>query len=126
MTMEKLTSGVSAMRPALPAKSYAESKRFYEVLGFETRVITPALAEVKLAAFSFLLQDFYVADFAKNFVMHMNVDDANAWWAHIEPLALEKTFAVRAPIAPALKSWGLNVLSLFDPAGVLWQISSRP
>jgi len=126
MIREDLASSIRAMRPAVPAKDYAESQRFYEAIGFEARALGPALTEMSLGAHSFLLQDFYVPQFANNFVMHMSVENVDAWWEHIEALGLEKSFKVRAPIAPRLEPWGLRVTYLFDPSGVLWQINSRP
>lgn len=119
-------SSIEVMRPAVPAKNYAESQRFYETIGFEAKALGPALTEMKIGVHSFLLQDFYVAQYANNFVMHMFVGDLDGWWAHIEALGLEKAFEVRAPLAPKLEPWGLRVAYVFDPSGVLWQISSRP
>jgi len=84
-------------------------KRFYETLGFEARALGPTLAEMKSGTHSFLLQDFYVPQYANNFVMHMFVDNLDGWWAHFETLRLEKSFRVRAPIAPRREPWGLRV-----------------
>jgi hypothetical protein len=123
---EALVAGVEAMRPAVPAKDYALSRRFYEAIGFATRTIAPELTEVRLGPYSFFLQDFYVPEYAGNFVMHLNVADSDAWWAHIEPLKLAENFAVRAPLPPKAMPWGLKVLHVFDPCGVMWMIASRP
>ena len=126
MITADLISSIRSMRPAVPAKNYAESRRFYETVGFDARELGPTLTEIRLGAHSFLLQDFYVAQYANNFVMHVWVENLDAWWAHIEGLALEKSFKVRAPIAPRVEPWGLRVAYVFDPSGVLWQISARP
>jgi catechol 2,3-dioxygenase-like lactoylglutathione lyase family enzyme len=126
MISAELISAIKAMRPAVPAKDYAESQRFYRALGFKATPLGPSLTEMRMGAHSFLLQDFYVPEYANNFVMHLTVDSADDWWAHIESLALVKSFKVRAPVAPKLESWGLRVIYLFDPSGVLWQINSRP
>jgi hypothetical protein len=121
-----LLSDIRSMRPAVPAKDYALSLRFYAAVGFEIRTLAPNLSEIRLGPHAFLLQDFYVPEFADNFVMHLLVADCDAWWSHIDSLALARDFPVRAPIAPRLESWGLRVCYLFDPSGVLWQIASRP
>ena len=121
-----LISSIATMRPALPAKNYVESRRFYETIGFQARELAPTLTEMSLGTHSFLLQDFYVAQYANNFVMHVWVENLDAWWAHLEGLGLEKSFKVRAPVAPKLEPWGLRVAYLFDPSGVLWQISAQP
>ena len=78
---------IVAMRPAVPAKDYAESLRFYETVGFQSRALGPTLMEMRLGQYSFLLQDFYVPEFANNFVMHMLVGNVDDWWAHIEERA---------------------------------------
>ena len=126
MISADLISSIRSMCPALPAKDYAESGRFYELIGFQATQLAATLSEMRLGAYSFLLQDFYVPEFANNFVMHMSVESVDVWWTHIESLVLETNFKIRRPIAPRLEPWGLRVTYLFDPAGVLWQINSRP
>ena len=64
---------VVAMRPFVPAKDFAVSQRFYEDLGFAVRSLGPGLAEVSLGGFGFLLQDYWVQDWAGNFMMHLLV-----------------------------------------------------
>jgi glyoxalase/bleomycin resistance protein/dioxygenase superfamily protein len=126
MLTEKMISGIESMRPVVPAKDFAVSQRFYETLGFQLRSLGPQLTEMSLGRHSVLLQDFYVPDYASNFVIHMLVDDVDKWWDHIASLSLEESFQVQSPRAPKLQPWGLRVLSVFDPSTVLWQIASRP
>jgi uncharacterized glyoxalase superfamily protein PhnB len=73
-----------------------------------------------------LLQNYYVKEWANNFVMHMFVDDLDAWWEHLSSLNVASRYDVRSPRAPKLQSWGLNVAFMFDPAGVLWHIAASP
>jgi hypothetical protein len=122
----EMISGITSMRPAVPSKNYAESQRFYRVVGFQPTTLGPTLTEMRLGQHSFLLQNFYKPELAHNFVMHLQVGNVDEWWEHIQALALEANFEVRSPIAPKLESWGLKVTYLFDPSGVLWQIASRP
>ena len=127
MDMEKLTAGLVTMRPFLPAKDFAQSRSFYEALGFTVRPIGDKAAHVQLGdrpgAFAFLLQDYYVKEFAENFMMHVLVENLDDWWRHIESLDLEKRFGVGAPRAPKTEPWGLRVSYVFDPAGVLWHFA---
>jgi len=76
------------MRPVVPAKDIDISKRFYIDLGFEPRELTERLFEMRLGAFRFLLQNYYVKDWADNFAIHLLVSDVNAWWHHIVSLNL--------------------------------------
>ncbi|HEY3949465.1 VOC family protein [Phenylobacterium sp.] len=116
---------VTAVRPFLPAKDFELSKRFYRALGFEI------LLDDVIAIFScggaggFILQNYYVADWAENAVMQLIVDDLDAWWAHIEALDLPANFGVRPPKAPALQPWHMRVAYLIDPSGVLWHVGER-
>jgi hypothetical protein len=117
---------VKALRPFVPAKHFEISKQFYVDLGFQLEPLGDALAELHIGGFSFLLQNYYVEQWAGNFVMHMLVDDLDPWWGHIASLGLASRYAVEPPRAPRLESWGLNVAYVFDPSGVLWHIAALP
>jgi uncharacterized glyoxalase superfamily protein PhnB len=116
-------SKIVAMRPFLPSRGFAESSRFYERLGFTLMPLGDKLAHVHLGDFAFLLQDFYVKEFAENLMMHLLVKDLDSWWRHIASLELEKNFAVGAPKPPEMQSWGMRVAYVYDPAGVLWHFA---
>lgn len=79
---------MKAMRPMGPAKEYESSKRFYLDLGFQPRQLGERLFEMHLGTFSFILQDYYVEDWASNFVMQVLVTDLDRWWQHISALDL--------------------------------------
>jgi catechol 2,3-dioxygenase-like lactoylglutathione lyase family enzyme len=110
-------------RPFLPAKDFQTSLRFYEALGFSIISLGDTLAEVRLGAHAFLLQDYYVKDWAENMVMHALVNDLPAWWVVIDALALDEQFGVPKPRAPKAEPWGLTVCYVHDPAGVLWHFA---
>jgi hypothetical protein len=117
---------VKALRPFVPAKDFAVSKQFYGDLGFRIEPLGDSIAAMHIGSHSFLLQDYYVDVWADNFVMHMFVDDLDAWWEHLSALNLAARYGVRSPRAPKLESWGLTVAYMFDPAGVLWHIAAVP
>ena len=77
------------------------------------------------ASFRFFLQPFYVKEHAGNFMMSLLVEDADAWWAHIERSGLKKKYPGIMARAPAMQPWGERVLFLSDPTGVLWHITDR-
>ena len=122
-----MIEGIVSLRPFVPAKDFAQSKEFYETLGFQSRSIGPQMTHMQLGPdrgrFAFILQDYYVEDFAKNLVMHFLLDDVEEWWNHIDSLSLDKHFPVPPPKAPKLQPWGLRVSYVIDPAGVLWQFA---
>ena len=68
-----------------------------------------------------LSKDFYEA---LGFEKLLDGDVAIFWWAHIEALDLPGRFKVQAPRAPAAQPWGLRIVYIVDPSGVLWQIAA--
>ena len=58
-------------------------------------------------------------------MMHLMVDDADAWWQHIGDAQLTQKYPGVAAKAPAVQPWGLRVLYLHDPSGVLWHIADE-
>jgi hypothetical protein len=120
-----LVLDIRAFRPFLPAKEYQTSLRFYAAIGFEVYPLGETLAELSLGPHKFLLQGYYVKEFAENMVMHVLVGDVGAWWRHIDALDLAGRFGVPAPLAPRDESWGLTVCYVFDPSGVLWHFAAN-
>lgn len=118
-----LVAEIRAFRPFLPAKDFETSLRFYKAIGFEAYLLGEALAELRLGTHAFLLQGYYVKEWAENMVMHVLVADVDAWWRHIDSLALTDQFSVSAPAQPRVEPWGLTVAYVFDPSGVLWHFA---
>jgi Glyoxalase/Bleomycin resistance protein/Dioxygenase superfamily len=112
---------VKAMRPVVPAKDYETSKRFYLDLGFRPRQLGERLFEMQLGTSCFILQDYYVEDWANNFVMHVLVTDLDRWWQHISRLDLHGRYGVKT-LPPKQESWGM-VAGVVDPCGVLWRFT---
>jgi catechol 2,3-dioxygenase-like lactoylglutathione lyase family enzyme len=119
-----IPSGNELARPFLPAKDFELSKRFYEALGFE-KLLDSEVAIFGIGRTSFLLQNYFEQGWAENFMMQLMVDDVDAWWAFLQDLDLPARFGVPAPKAPAMQPWGLKVVYVVDPSGVLWHIAQR-
>jgi hypothetical protein len=68
----------------VPAKDFVLSKQFYQDLGFEVAWSSDDLAYVRKGSSSFLLQRFYNKEHADNFMMHLLVEDVEAWWSHVQ------------------------------------------
>jgi uncharacterized glyoxalase superfamily protein PhnB len=119
-----IPDGAEAARPFLPAEDFAKSRAFYEALGF-TKLLDSEVAIFSVGATSFILQDYFDPNAAASYMMQLMVDDLDAWWAHIEALDLPGRFGVRPPTAPAMQPWGLRLIYVVDPAGVLWHIAQR-
>jgi hypothetical protein len=119
-SIEALAQTIQAMRPMLPAKDFGRSVQFYVDLGFQHRTLTDGLAEMTLGTCSFLLQDYYVQEWADNLVIHLFVSDLDSWWAHIVVLDLPSRYGVKTR-APQQEGWGMRVAGVIDPSGVLWR-----
>jgi hypothetical protein len=111
------------MRPMVPAKDFNISKRFYVELGFQARPLTDRLVEMQLGGFSFILQAYYVREWADNFVVHVTVSDVGLWWDHIVSLGLSARYGVKIQ-APQSQGWAV-VAGVTDPSGVLWRFAER-
>ena len=118
-----LVAEICAFRPFLPAKEFETSLRFYKAIGFEAYPLGEALAELSLGTHAFLLQGNYVKEWAENSVMHVLVKHVDAWWRHIDSLALPRQFDVSPPTPPRVEPRGLTVAYVFDPSGVLWHFA---
>lgn len=121
--MTDLIPGIRSFRPFLPAKDFETSLRFYEAIGFEAYKLGDTLAELSLGAHAFLLQGHYVKEWAENTMMHVLVQNVQAWWQHIDSLDLANQFGVQPPGPPRVEPWGLTIAYVFDPAGVLWHFA---
>jgi catechol 2,3-dioxygenase-like lactoylglutathione lyase family enzyme len=106
----------------VPAKDFALSKRFYQDLGFEIAWSSDDLAYVRHGNASFLLQNF--EEPPDNFMMHLLVEDVEAWWNHVQAVGLAAKYGVKAE-PPADRPWGIRDFVLVDPSYVLWRIGQN-
>ena len=116
---------VKDLKPFLPAQDYPLAKQFYLDLGFTLLWEDDQLAafQVGESAHRFLLQNYYVEQWAANFMMHLMVEDADVWWQHIQERGIIRKYPGIMAKPPALQPWGLRVLYLSDPTGILWHIA---
>ena len=108
----------------VPSKNFALSKRFYQDLGFDLVWSSNDLAYLRHGNSSFLLQNFYNKEHADNFMMHLLVEDVEAWWGHVQAQGLAAKYGVTVE-SPADRSWGLRDFVVVDPTGVLWRIGQN-
>ncbi len=110
-----------AIRAFVPAKDFALSKRFYVDLGFTLNWSDNSLAGLSVGTSSFLLQKFFVAEHAHNFMIQLLVKDVESWWAHVEEQQLAQRYGVMTQ-PPQNQPWGIRDFLIADPTGVLWRI----
>lgn len=107
---------IKDLKPYVPALDFERSKRFYAALGFSMTPGWGGTADFEMNGYRFRLQDYYVKDWADNFMMVMGVDDVNGWHARSRELQAEFP---EIRIKPPEAIDGASVLHVVDPSGVL-------
>lgn len=108
------------VRAFIPARDFALSKAFHAALGWEVRDVGPGIALVTVGeAQHFYIQDYYLREVAENSMLHLTVDDADAWYVHVERVLADGRFAGARVQRPALQAYGAMVTFVHDPSGVL-------
>lgn len=118
-------SPVIELNAFVPAKDFVLSKQFYSDIGFDLTWSNDDIASFKVGSFSFLLQKFHVQQHSENFMMSLMVEDADRWWEHFERIGLREKYPNITLKPPATQPWGIRVLYVTDPTGVLWHIGDR-
>jgi len=115
---------VTEMKAFVSAKDFALSKKFYQQIGFTLCSEGGGIAYLGLGHASFLLKDFCADGFAQNFMMHLSVEDVDAWWNCINESGVVEAYGVAlSPIE--LQPWRMGDFCLTDPSGVLWRIGQN-
>lgn len=115
---------ITEIKAFVPAKDFELSKRFYQDLGFTMASEGGGVAYFHFGHVSFLLQDFCAESLAENFMMHILVEDVDAWHAHVVASNVATQYGTRVgPIES--QPWRMRDFCLLDPSGVLWRIGQN-
>ena len=106
------------LMPYVPAKDFEVSKRFYVSLGFTLSEGWGNSADFGLNGYAFRLQNYYVQDWASNFMFLIDVDDVEAWHQRALELLNSKAIPSMRVKVPEPVDDSL-VLHVWDPTGVL-------
>lgn len=115
---------VTEIKAFVPSKDFEVSKQFYKDLGFTMASEGGGVAYFHFEHVSFLLQDFCADSLAENFMMHMLVEDVDAWWKHVSASGVASKYGVKVTDIE-LQSWRMRDFCLSDPSGVLWRIGQN-
>ena len=115
---------VIELKPFVPARDFALSRRFYGELGFTERSEGGGVAYFLHGETSFLLQDFYNKELAENLMLHLLVADVDAWHARVASAGLAQRYGVKVSEI-AQQPWRMRDFALWDPSGVLWRIAQN-
>ena len=119
-----MTLRVVELKPFVPARDFALSRRFYAELGFTERSEVGGVAYFLHGETSFLLQDFYNKELAENLMLHLLVEDVDAWHARVASAGLAQRYGVKVSEI-AQQPWRMRDFALWDPSGVLWRIAQN-
>jgi len=111
---------VQDVRTFVPARDFTRSKAFYEALGW-TSVWTDGegLALMELGGYRFMLQDYFVKEWAENCMLTIVVNDATAWHERVSSSLTGGRYGDARVAAPKHEDWGATVTYAWDPCGVL-------
>ena len=115
---------VTEIKAFVPAKDFELSKQFYIDLGFAMASEGGGVAYFHFGHVSFLLQDFCAESLAENFMMHILVEDVDAWWNHVSESGVVSKYDVKVTSIEA-QPWRMRDFCLRDPSGVLWRIGQN-
>ena len=115
---------VIELKPFVPARDFALSRRFYADLGFVEASEVGGVAYFHHGEASFLLQDFYDPGLANNLMLHLLVEDVSAWHARLTSAGIAGRYGVRQSEIVA-QPWRMRDFALTDPSGVLWRIAQN-
>ena len=115
---------ITEIKAFVPSKDFEISKEFYKDLGFTMASEGGGVAYFHFGHVSFLLQDFCAEALAENFMMHILVEDVDAWREHVDRSQVAGKYGVKiTPIES--QPWRMRDFCLFDPSGVLWRIGQN-
>ena len=115
---------VTEIKAFVPAKNFEVSKQFYRDIGFTMASEGGGVAYFHVDQASFLLQDFCAESLAENFMMHLLVEDVDAWWARIDQSGVVAKYGVKL-FGIEQQPWRMRDFCITDPSGVLWRIGQN-
>jgi catechol 2,3-dioxygenase-like lactoylglutathione lyase family enzyme len=115
---------VIEVKAFVPARDFELSKQFYRDLGFTMASDGDGIAYFHHGDASFLLQDFHTEELCRNFMMHLLVEDVDAWREAVEDAGIAAKYGTKVgPVEH--RPWRMRDFVLFDPSGVLWRIAQN-
>ena len=115
---------ITEIKAFVPSKDFELSKQFYKDLGFTMASEGGGVAYFHFGHVSFLLQDFCAESLAENFMMHILVEDVQAWWQQVQNSGVIEKYSVRVTELEN-QPWRMRDFCLYDPSGVLWRIGQN-
>ena len=109
---------IKELKTYVPAADQELSRAFYTDLGFECIEAWGGNYDCRLGNALFRLQNYYNKQWAENFMMQFDVDDARAWYEHVKPI-IDSGRYPSARISEPEHHDGATIVHVTDPSGVL-------
>lgn len=113
-----MTPTIKELLVYVPAKDFEQSKRFYAALGFTLTEGWGDTMDCRLGGATFRLQNYYVNEWAENFMMKFDVDDVQAWYNHAKKVISDGDYG-NAKSDEIEIIGDTKILHVVDPCGVL-------
>ncbi len=110
---------VSHIKPFIGSKNYDESKDFYQAIGWSLVFDSADIAEMQLGDSYFYLQRYYERKWCENSMLHITVEDAQAWYERVKSVLEKRKYGAAKVDPPREQSYGALVTFVWDPVGVL-------
>ncbi len=109
---------ITSLKAYVPAQNFEISKGFYRAMGFTMSEGWGGTADFDLNGHRFRLQNYYVKDWAENFMMVIGVPDIEAWHQRAKQVVGSGAYAPARYMPPEPVD-DASVLHVWDPCGVL-------
>ena len=108
-----------ALQPFVPSgRDFEKSKQLFVALGFKMNWDAGDYAGFERDGCKFILQKFDNKPFAENFMISVNVSNAQEFWNEVNEKQLVQKFGIRVN-EPTEMPYGKEV-NMIDLAGVCW------
>lgn len=101
-----------------PAENFEVSNAFYKALGFTLTEGWGDTMDCRLGGAVFRLQNYYVKDWANNFMMKFDVESVDAWYVHAKNVIDSGDYGHARYDKPEMIG-DTKVFHVWDPCGVL-------
>jgi len=102
-----------------PAEDFELSKSFYAALGFTLTEGWGGTMDCELGGAKFRLQNYYVKDWAENFMMKFFVEDVEAWHSHSKEVIDNGSYSNARYDEIEIVGGDTKIFHVWDPCGVL-------
>src|SRR5687768_13976658 len=89
---------VQNLTPFVPARDFTLSRQFYRELGFVEVASIAKAVRLERDGYGFWLQDYYVEDWAGNFMFCLYTDNLDEWWSHIQQMRFDVAYSGTARV----------------------------